>query len=369
MLFNSAIFIVLFLFIYSLYWFLPVKGKHYLIILGSLVFYGWYSIPFLMLFLALLTLNYLFSIILLTRKKKRILWTILAIDLGILGFFKYFYLLAESAGSLLGFSYIQNLQENWIRDYNFEIFLPIAISFYTFQMIAYVVDTYRGVISERVPVRKFAVFILFFPQFIAGPIMRSSDFMPQIDRPVISPHSMLNGVILLLQGVMKKVLIADKIGSLTGDVWMNPSNYDAAVLFIILPSFIIQIYCDFSGYTDMARGMGRLLGYEIPENFAGPFLSKSIQELWRRWHITLSTWLRDYIYIPLGGSRLGSFRTYFNILFTLALGGFWHGATWNMMLWGIYLGGIMVVERLMKKNSIRILPDHKYFDILRVALT
>ena len=241
MLFNSAIFIVLFFFIYSLYWFLSVRGKHYLIILASLIFYGWYSIPFLLLFIVLLLFNYVFSNLLVVKKSRRLLWTIIALDLSVLGFFKYFYLLASAAGHILGFSYLQNLQENWLNDYDFQIFLPIAVSFYTFQMIAYVVDSYRGTISERIPARKFAVFILFFPQFIAGPIMRSSDFIPQIDHPKINQNTMLDGIIVILQGVVKKVLIADRLGSITGDVWMNPSIYDASALIIIIPAFVLQI--------------------------------------------------------------------------------------------------------------------------------
>jgi len=170
---------------------------------------------------------------------------------------------------------------------------------------------------------------------------------------------------LIIQGTIKKVLIADNLGKFTGPVWMSPENYDAVVLYTLPFSFMARIYCDFSGYTDMARGMAKLMGYEIPENFSGPFLSTSMSELWTRWHITLSTWLRDYIYIPLGGSKLGEFRTVMNLLITMGLGGLWHGATWNMLFWGIYIGFFLVTEREMRVAGIRLLPEGIVGDSIR----
>jgi len=364
-LFNSAIFLVLFLSVYLVYWQLGQRGKQYLIIVASLLFYAWYSIPFLLLFLVLVALNYLASIQLLRHKSRILLTLILVLDLGVLGFFKYFYLLAQTAGSLFGFPYVADLKNNWEADYGLTIVLPIAISFYTFQMIAYVVDSYRSSITESTSGSKFFLFILFFPQFIAGPIMRASDFMDQIDHPYLTRDRIINGSLYLLMGIVKKVLIADRLGLITTRVWLDPGSYDATALLIILPAFMMRIYCDFSGYTDMARGMAKLLGYEIPENFAGPFLSRSISELWQRWHITLSTWLRDYIYIPLGGSRLGESRTVINLLITLGLGGIWHGATWPMLLWGVYIGIFLVIERLLRHRSL--LPASRPFQVIRIV--
>ncbi len=299
------------------------------------------------------------------RKSLGLLWTAIGIDTALLFFFKYFYLIAESIGSVFGISYLANLEHNWIADYNFHIDLPIAISFYTFQIIAFVVDAYRGTVKDYVEPRKFIVFILFFPQFIAGPIMRASDFIPQIDRPWAEKDRILNGVLLLAMGVIKKVLMADRLGALTMDLWHNPDKYDGLVLLVGLPAFAAQVYLDFSGYTDMARGLALALGYDIPENFRGPFLAKSMQELWTRWHITLSTWLRDYIYIPLGGSRLGELRTAVNLLITMAVGGIWHGAKWTMLLWGLYLGVILVVERILRNRGFRILPQTAFFNYIR----
>ncbi|MBE7437336.1 MAG: MBOAT family protein [Spirochaetales bacterium] len=365
MLFNSAIFLVLFLCVYLVYWHLGQRGKQYLIIVASLLFYAWYSIPFLLLFLGLVSINYLASIQLLRHKSRLLLTAILGLDLGVLGFFKYFYLLAHTAGEILGLPYLAALKTNWEEDYNLTIVLPIAISFYTFQMIAYVVDSYRSSITEPTSATKFFLFILFFPQFIAGPIMRASDFMDQIDRPYLTKDRIINGSLYLLMGIVKKVLIADRLGLITTRVWLDPASYDATALIIILPAFMMRIYCDFSGYTDMARGMAKLLGYEIPENFAGPFLSRSISELWQRWHITLSTWLRDYIYIPLGGSRLGESRTIINLLITLGLGGIWHGATWPMLLWGIYIGLFLVLERLLRQRTL--LPASRPFQAVRIV--
>ena len=367
MLFNSAIFLILFFFVYVIYWPLPTRGKQYLIIITSLLFYAWYSIPLLLLFLFLIVVNYAVSQHLLTNKNRLLLGLTVALDLSVLGFYKYFYLFAESFGWLLGDPYIADLRANWMEDYGFQIVLPIAISFYTFQIIAFVVDCYRGTVSGPVEPRKFVLFILFFPQFVAGPIMRADDFIGQIDRPTPSKDRIVNGSLYILMGVVKKVLIADHIGAASDVIWADPARYDAVYLFLILPSFVVRIYCDFSGYTDMARGLAKLLGYEIPENFKGPFLAKSMAELWTRWHITLSTWLRDYIYIPLGGSRAGEWRTNINVMITMGLGGLWHGANWTMLCWGLFVGIFLVIERFFRNQNIRLLPRGRFGDVFRVA--
>lgn len=369
MLFNSAVFLLLFLVFYLFYWPLPVKYKHILIIITSIVFYGWYSFSFLLLFVFILIFSYLISIPILKNKSKFLLTIGLIVLFGNLAFFKYFYLIAQSLGSLIDNDYIIHLKKNWQADYDFNIVLPIAISFYTFQIVAYLVDCYRGTIPERIVFRKYIVFILYFPQFIAGPIMRSTDFISQIDNPTPGRDKMLNGSLLILQGIVKKVLIADQIGAAIGPVFAAPEKYDFSILLILITGFISQIYADFSGYTDMARGMSKLLGYEIPENFKGPFFSKSMGELWRRWHITLSTWLRDYIYIPLGGSRRGPAMSYINLLVTLGLGGLWHGANWTMMIWGLYMGVIICVERFLRQKEIRLLPENKWGDSFRIFQT
>ncbi|MBX7059325.1 MAG: MBOAT family protein [Leptospirales bacterium] len=358
MLFNSAIFLALFVVFYALYWPLPLKGRQTLILATSLIFYAWYSIPFLLFFLALIALNFALSSALIHKKSRGLLWLGLVVDLGALGIFKYFYFFTESAGSIFGLPYLAHIKANLIQDWNFSIVLPIAISFYTFQIVAFLVDCYRGVIDRPVSFRHYAFFILFFPQFVAGPIMRAQDFLSQIDHPAPSHDRMLNGGLLILQGIVKKVLLADHIGHAMAPVWQNPAAYDALTLWIAPLSFGVQVYCDFSGYTDMARGMALLLGYEIPDNFRGPLMAETMQDFWRRWHITLSTWLRDYIYIPLGGSRLGEPRTYLNIMITMALGGLWHGAAWTYLIWGSIIGLYICWDRLRHRKGWLFFPEH-----------
>lgn len=365
MLFHSTIFLLLFLSIYIFYWKVSTKYKHFLIILASFIFYLWYSIPFFLMFLCLTIFNYFFANALLKTKNKSLLFFIISIDLAVLFLFKYFYLFVSSLGYLFKSDYLIHIKENLLKDYRIEIILPIGISFYTFQIIAYVVDCYRGIISERISFKKFIVFILFFPQFIAGPILRASDFLPQIDNPKLEKSKINIGILLIMLGIFKKVLIADPIGYYINPIWLNPIYYDALSFWILIFAFVVQVYADFSGYTDMARGMSKLLGYEIPENFRGPLFSNSISELWNRWHITLSSWLRDYIYIPLGGSRKGEIRTYINLILTMTLGGLWHGATWNMAIWGVLMGLYLSVERVFSKLNIIFLPENSFFNLIK----
>jgi D-alanyl-lipoteichoic acid acyltransferase DltB (MBOAT superfamily) len=232
----------------------------------------------------------------------------------------------------------------------FDFFLPLAISFYTFQLIAYAVDVYRGVIPVDPGPRRFFLFILFFPQLIAGPIMRSTDFMDQIDQPQINRRRMYDGLWLIIGGLAKKVLLADPAGNFIAPVFHNPDVYDWSSILLAGIGFSLQVYGDFSGYTDLARGSARLLGYEIPENFLAPFFSRSAKELWQRWHITLASWLRDYIYIPLGGSRVGKLRNYLNLVITFSLGGLWHGADYTFLAWGGMWGVLLAAERWVEND-------------------
>lgn len=227
------------------------------------------------------------------------------------------------------------------------IFLPLAISFYTFQIIAFSVDVYRGTITNRPTAKSYFLFILFFPQLIAGPIMRSTDFLDQ--KPFLNSRRVYDGGWFIIGGLIKKVLLADPMGSLISPVFANPTAYSAASILLAGMSFSLQVYCDFSGYTDMARGSALLLGYKIPENFLAPFFSLSARELWQRWHITLTTWLRDYIYIPLGGNRVSVARNYFNQFATFALGGLWHGADYTYIAWGSMWGLLLAVERFVEQ--------------------
>ncbi len=367
--FNSAIFIIFFSVCYTLYWSVPGRWKRIVLIASSLVFGAWNSIPLTVMFLILVAVNYAAGNSLVENRRKWVLVAGLAVNLSVLVFYKYFYLFAQTIGTLAGSDYVAHLRSNWIKDYDFSIAVPLGISFFTFQLIAYLVDCYRGTITERISVEKFYIFNIFFPKFATGPILRASDLIDQIDRPVLDRDKILNGTLLLLLGLFKKVLVADRIGALIGGILVNPSGYDAVYLILALPGYAAQVYCDFSGYTDIARGLAKLLGYEMPENFRGPLLASSMRELWQRWHITLSQWLRDYIYIPLGGSKRGEFRAYLNLMITMALGGFWHGATWTMLAWGTYMGLALCIERWMDRRSIKILPDAAWARPLRVVFT
>ena len=270
--------------------------------------------------------------------RSRLLIVSLAANLGLLGFFKYYNFLAGSLAGLLGFS---------PRTVHLDIILPVGISFYTFQSMSYTIDIYRGKLQPVKRLSDFALYVAFFPQLVAGPIVRAREFFPQFFqwRPP-GRVTTEKGIGLVLTGLVKKMVLADHFASISdlyfGNVAAHPGAWEAwSGTF----AFAMQIFFDFSGYTDIARGCGRLLGYEFPVNFRRPYLAGSITEFWRRWHISLSSWLRDYLYIPLGGNRRGRLRTYENLMVTMLLGGLWHGASWNFVLWGGFHGLLLAVER------------------------
>ncbi len=358
MLFNSIPYLILFFFTYIIYWNISQKGRKPLLILSSLIFYAYFSFPFLFHFLAVIFINFLFSEIIFKRKSegksdKLVLATVIILNLINLAFFKYFYFVTGTLYSMFGWEEVKSFAGSM------NIFLPLAISFYTFQVIALQVDIHRGILKDKVKFDDYFLFILFFPQLIAGPIMRSDNFIPQIDHPEIDPDRMKKGLFLIIGGLFKKVVIAENIAPIIAPIYMDPSKYDSFSLFFSTLAFGIQIYCDFSGYTDLARGSANLLGYEIPENFKGPFLAQSYRDLWSRWHITLSSWLRDYLYIPMGGSKASVFRSNVNMFITMCLGGLWHGANWAFVGWGAYLGAFLWIERSLYlfRGKQKILPD------------
>lgn len=319
--------------------------------------------PFLFHLLVLITINYFAALAISKRPRKWILYSVVLLDLVNLGVFKYFYFFTDMAHDLTGLSLFD------ASTYSFKILLPLAISFYTFQIIAFVVDVHRGVVREMPSAKRFFLFILFFPQLIAGPIMRTTDFLPQMDRVRIKPSYVYRGLYFIMVGVAKKILVADNIATLIDPVWSHPEDYSALSLVLATHAFAWQVYGDFAGYTDIARGSAFLMGFNIPDNFRAPFLSKSFRELWRRWHITLMSWLRDYIYFPLGGSRVSTFRANLNVFITTTVGGFWHGADWTYVFWGAYLGLVMIVERIFQLLRIRIIPESKAGNLLRILVT
>ncbi len=342
MLFQSPVFFAFFGVLYVLYWNVrDAYHRRWILIAASLFFYGWWDWRFLLHFLAIIAVNYVLYRLLRESRSRRRHWLtlIIALNLANLAFFKYAYAVLEILGESLGLPFLRELQATT------HIVLPLAVSFYTFQILAFAIDEYRGEMNARVPAENYALFILFFPQLIAGPIMRHGDFFHQIDRVSFDERRMCAGLFLVLFGLLKKVWLADGIAQVIDPVYGSPSAFSAEANVVAAVGFALQLYLDFSGYTDMARGIAKMLGYELPANFRGPYFSASFSEHWRRWHITLSTWLRDYLYIPLGGNRLSPAKTYRNLFLVMSLGGLWHGHDFTFLIWGMLEGTFLILER------------------------
>ncbi len=275
-----------------------------------------------------------------TRRKAFIFVTIIT-NLGLLGFFKYFNFFIDSfqqSAALLGWQ---------VDAVTLNIVLPVGISFYTFQTMSYTIDVYRGQFQPTRNFIEFSAFLVFFPQLVAGPIERASHLLPQFQRlRVLQWDAIRTGTWLCIWGLYKKIVIADNLAPLANRIFTDPSAASSGELIAAILAFTFQIYCDFSGYSDMARGLSRMLGFDIMVNFNLPYIARTPTEFWRRWHISLSTWLRDYLYISLGGNRYSALLTYRNLMITMLLGGLWHGAAWNYVLWGAYQGFILVLYRL-----------------------
>ncbi len=264
----------------------------------------------------------------------------LAVNLGVLGFFKYFNFFIESAQPILA--------AMGLGGQSLSIILPVGISFYTFQTLSYTIDVYRGMIRPTSSFLDFALYVAFFPQLVAGPIVRARELLPQLAVvPVFSRRRCYGGFQQLLRGAIKKVLLADRLGEMVDVVFAGPELYSGLTVWIAVLAYAGQIYYDFSGYSDMAIGAAKMLGYRFPVNFRHPYLATSIADFWRRWHMTLSRWLRDYLYVSLGGNRVSKLMTYRNLMITMTLGGLWHGAAWTFVLWGAWHGAWLSVERYL----------------------
>jgi alginate O-acetyltransferase complex protein AlgI len=262
-------------------------------------------------------------------------------NLGMLGFFKYFNFFIDTARPLL--------EAIGLSGQTLEIILPVGISFYTFQTLSYTIDVYRGVLKPTDRFLDFALYVAFFPQLVAGPIVRARELLPQLGSvPVWSNRRCYGGAQQMLRGAVKKVLLADRLGEAVDVVFAGPELYSGITIWIAVLAYAGQIYYDFSGYSDIAIGAAKMLGYRFPINFRHPYLATSVADFWHRWHMTLSRWLRDYLYISLGGNRAGRLGTYRNLLITMTLGGLWHGAAWTFVLWGLWHGVALVVERAAK---------------------
>ncbi|MCB1173081.1 MAG: MBOAT family protein [Leptospiraceae bacterium] len=355
MLFTTISFLVFFIGLYLVFWSIPGRWRLPYLLLVSILFYAAWSVLFAVHFLAMVAIGYYFARRIYAAKspqsKKRNMVAAVLLNLANLFLFKYFYLFLTILYDLdHNPLFTKKVFDGWLYSWSGSdsLVLPLAMSFYTFQLIAIIVDYYRNQIDEPPQALRFFVFILFFPQLIAGPIMRHSDFMQQLD--TIQPRREYGqqGLYLVLLGLIKKVVIADNLIAGIAPPFHQPESFNAASNAIAILGFTAQVYCDFSGYTDMARGLAFLLGLKLPRNFVAPYLSRSCRDLWTRWHVTLSTWLRDYIYIPLGGNRRGVLRNHLNVIITFTLGGLWHGANYTYVIWGFLHGLFLVMERLVE---------------------
>jgi len=346
--FSFLITLGLFLVFYSAFFNFSFLRKLY-VILFSLFFYYKSSGPFILIFVLLIICDYNFANAIekiknKTIKKSLLVFSIL-LSLSFLIYFKYSGFLTTNFNALFNTNFSVG-----------KLFLPIGISFYTFQSISYIVDVYNGKINSSRSFLDYTFYMTFFPHLVAGPIVRASDFIPQINTPhIIDRNQYKTAFFRILLGLSKKLVIADFLSKYVDMIHANPSLYSGFENIISMYAYACQIYFDFSGYSDIAIGIALLLGYQLKENFENPYKATNITNFWRRWHISLSSWLRDYIYIPLGGSRKGKFNTYLFLLITMTIGGIWHGASWNFIIWGVAHGMALVLHKLIfvnKKNKI-----------------
>jgi len=345
--FNSVIFAAFLAVVFTVYWTAPPRWRNPILLVGSYFFYGWWDWRFLSLLAISTLVDYTIGRRMahteVKRSRTRLLVLSSLVNLGILGVFKYSNFFIDSLSSLTSSIGLGELNPA------LSVVLPVGISFYTFQTLSYTFDVYRRRIEPTRNILDFATYVAYFPQLVAGPIERAQRLLPQISdraRSMPSGAPLQGALLLILQGLFKKVVLADGVAVVANEVFSNPGEYSWIGATLGVVAFGIQIYGDFSGYTDIARGVSRLFGIELVVNFKQPYLSRNITEFWRRWHISLSDWLRDYLYIPLGGNRGGLWSTLRNLMLTMLLGGMWHGASWNFVMWGGLHGAFLVVHRL-----------------------
>lgn len=343
--FNSWQFVLFFFVVFALS--APLKRysttNKAILLVASYIFYGAWNWYFLGLIAFSTVLDFWIGRRFLhTQRPRRLIVFSVLVNLGVLAFFKYANFVIETANwsfAAFGSAY---------QFHGVDILLPVGISFYTFQSMSYTIDVYRGDLAPRKSLLDYALFVAFFPQLVAGPIVRASEFFQELDHPRhFSQKQIAYALILIAFGYVKKVVFADSLAEAADPVWNNLAISDPWSVLLAIYAFAFQIYFDFSGYTDIAIGIAMLFGFQFPKNFDYPYIATSIQEFWRRWHMTLSRWLRDYLYISLGGNRHGVSLTYVNLMLTMLLGGLWHGASWNFVIWGALHGSYLVFERLV----------------------
>lgn len=354
MVFSSTIFLCVYLPLVLLgYYICPKKGRNLFLLIVSLVFYAWGEPKYVFLMIFSILVNYIFGRLMdkhRENKKRLKLMLVLSvvIDIGLLSVFKYTDFIITNVNAIFGSNFDL-----------LNIALPIGISFYTFQAMSYTIDVYRDDVRVQKNLIDFGMYITMFPQLIAGPIVRYADVQDQLAERSVTTADFSEGVMRFVVGLGKKVLLANQMGAVWSDIYALGGDVSALMAWTGAIAYTFQIYFDFSGYSDMAIGLGRMFGFKFPENFRYPYQSVSITDFWRRWHITLSTWFKEYLYIPLGGNRRGLARQALNLLIVWSLTGFWHGAGWNFVMWGLYYFVILFIEKLFLLKALDKLP--KFF--------
>ncbi len=370
MLFNSLDFAIFFPIFFIIYWIVAknLTLRNIVILFSSYVFYAWWDWRFLFLIIFSSFVDFTIGQKIYKTTKKKVRRNYLALslllNLGFLAYFKYANFFIDS------FIKSFKLFGGELDSFTLNIILPVGISFYTFQTLSYTIDIYRNQLKPTKNWLAFFSFVAFFPQLVAGPIERASHLLPQFYKTYkFNYQALRSGLLLMAFGLFKKMVIADRLAIVVNEVYNNPTDHAGQDLIIATVFFAFQIYCDFSGYSDIAIGLSRTLGFDLMKNFDTPYFSKSITEFWRRWHISLSTWFRDYVYIPLGGSRKGEYRMYLNLFLVFVISGLWHGAAITFIIWGFIHGVIIVIEKVLSNNKIIIKRDQFFSGLFFTILT
>ena len=382
MLFNSAQFLLFFPVVVLMYFILPKTIRNYWLLVASYYFYMCWNPKYILLLMTSTFVTYASGILLervknkkleeaiATRRKNWIVAGSFIINIGLLFYFKYTNFAIDTLTSVCNHFGVE------LSIPNVDIVLPVGISFYIFQALSYTMDVYRDEIYAEKNIFRYALFVSFFPQLVAGPIERSKNLLKQLATPgEFEYENVRAGLLTMLWGFFLKLVIADRAALLVDTVYNNVTEYKGYPLIIASVLFALQIYCDFMSYSIIAKGAARVLGYHIMDNFDSPYFASSIKDFWRRWHISLSSWLRDYLYIPLGGNRKGRLRKYFNIFITFFVSGLWHGAAWTFVVWGVLHGLYQIIEDVLKSlftgrmTSLKISKDNKFFKVLQIVIT
>ncbi|SOE19899.1 D-alanyl-lipoteichoic acid acyltransferase DltB, MBOAT superfamily [Spirosomataceae bacterium TFI 002] len=364
MVFNSFEFLLFFPFVTLLYFALPHKWRWVLLLSASAFFYAYFKIEYLFILVFTIIVDYFAGLWIEQTQGKKRKWALIAslvANIGVLAVFKYADFLIGNANAVL---FKLGAETYDLLD----ILLPIGLSFHTFQAMSYTIEVYRGTVPAERNIGKYALYVMFYPQLVAGPIERPQNVIPQFQ--VVHKFDFQrakSGLRLMLWGMFKKVVIADRLAVFVDLVYNDPNSYSGAPLVIATIFFAIQIYCDFSGYTDIALGAARVMGFKLMKNFDRPYFSKSVSEFWKRWHISLSTWFRDYLYIPLGGNRVPRLRRYFNIFFVFMISGLWHGASWNFVIWGSLHGIYLIFGQLTANIQNKVIGLLKHPFLIKLA--